>query len=263
MITESRQFTLYKTISWRFVATFITTSLVWIFTGSFKFAFTIGTLEVFLKMLAYYYHDRVWHRINRSIRLEPGVVWMTGLRGAGKTTISKILESRLVDQDYQAEVLDGEKIREIFPIHHFNREERDQHIRRAAYLAGRLEKQNTIVICALESPFETSRRFAREVCGNFVEVYLSTPLDVCEKRRDQSLYTDELEGAHGYAEEDVAYEVPSRPDLALDTSKISAEAGADEIMKLIMRGRMNVGNLVRKVVKSGNTGEAIPEKAVP
>lgn len=162
----------------------------------------------------------------------PGVIWLTGLSAAGKTTIAKILSQKLKANGYGVEELDGDSIREIFPNTGFSKSERDQHVRRVGYLSSRLEAQGLVVICSLISPYEESRNFVRQICKNFFEVYVSTPLEVCEARDPKGLYKKVRGGEiKSFTGIDDPYEAPKKPEINIDTTKFSAEVAAEEILK--------------------------------
>ena len=116
------------------------------------------------------------------------VVWFTGLSGSGKSALANRLYSKIKESGMKCEQLDGDTVRSIFPETGFSRTERNSHIKRMGFLASLLERNGVIVVASFISPYEESRNFVRNECGNFVEVYLSTPLEVCEKRDVKGLY---------------------------------------------------------------------------
>ncbi|MCA9396477.1 MAG: adenylyl-sulfate kinase, partial [Candidatus Omnitrophica bacterium] len=153
---------------------------------------------------------------------------------AGKTTISDILTDKIKTRYKRTEHLDGDVIREFFPRTGFTRKDRDDHIRRVAYLAACLQRYDVMVIASLISPYEDSRRFARKLCKNFVEVYVSTSLSVCERRDVKGLYAKARSGeiSH-FTGIDEPYETPSAPDITIDTSETSADQAADRIIEYL------------------------------
>jgi adenylylsulfate kinase len=150
----------------------------------------------------------------------PGaVVWLTGLSGAGKSTIAEHLSAQLTMNGCDVEYLDGDALRALFPHTGFTPAERDAHVRRVGYMASRLERRGVIVIAALISPLRASRAFVRELCSNFIEVYVATPLEVCEARDCKGLYArarrGELTNFTGISD---VYEPPDCPEVVIDTS---------------------------------------------
>jgi adenylyl-sulfate kinase len=155
------------------------------------------------------------------------VVWLAGLSGAGKSTLAFALERVLFDKGWRAFVLDGDIVRAGLNADlGFSAVERTENGRRVAEVARLLAEVGTIAICALISPYGHERMQARrrvESAGiPFVEVYVSTPLEVCEARDPKKLYAraraGEIEEFTGIAS---PFEVPETPNLAIDTSQVS------------------------------------------
>jgi adenylylsulfate kinase len=166
----------------------------------------------------------------------PPVVWLTGLSGAGKTTIARGVCEELERRGVDFELLDGDLIRSVFPATGFTREERDTHIRRVGFLASRLVRHGVAVVVALVSPYRDSRDFARSLCENFVEIHVSTPLEVCEARDVKGLYAQARRGQiRQFTGVDDPYETPPDPALELDTSVLSV----DEAVRAVM-GKINL-----------------------
>jgi 3'(2'),5'-bisphosphate nucleotidase len=164
----------------------------------------------------------------------PAVVWLTGLSGAGKSTIAAALTTRLVARGARVEPLDGDAIRDVFPATGFSRAERDAHVRRVGYLASRLEAHGVTVVASLVSPYRDARQFVRSLCRRFVEVHVATPLDECERRDPKGLYRRARAGelAH-FTGVDDPYEPPDAPEITLDTRELSAAAAADRILAVL------------------------------
>lgn len=164
-------------------------------------------------------------------RLEPAVVWFTGLSGAGKSTVARTVCERLLAAGADVEYLDGDSIRSVFPQTGYSKPERDAHVKRVGFLASRLEHHGVFVVCALISPYAESRAFVRGLCRRFVEVYVSTPLDECERRDVKGLYQRARRGEiANFTGLDEPYEPPATPELRIDTREISAPEAADLVM---------------------------------
>lgn len=110
------------------------------------------------------------------------VIWFTGLSGSGKSTVAHRVADVLRAEGRPVEFLDGDAIRAVFPMTGFTKSERDAHIMRVGYLASRLEFHGITVIASFVSPYRESRDFVRGLCREFVEIYVSTPVEECERR---------------------------------------------------------------------------------
>lgn len=163
---------------------------------------------------------------------QPGVIWLTGLSGAGKTTIAQRIAAQLRSLGHQVEEMDGDVIRSFFPTLGFTDEERDAHVRRVGYMCSRIEAQGTTVIASLISPSIESRKFVRQICKNYFEVYVSTPLSVCEARDPKGLYKKarrgEIQNFTGISSE---YQVPINPEFTIDTTAADSTLIAEEIIR--------------------------------
>ena len=170
---------------------------------------------------------------------QPCVLWFTGLSGSGKSTIANMLEKRLHALGRHTYVLDGDNIR-----HGLNKDlgftdaDRVENIRRVAETAKLFVEAGLIVMVSFISPFRSERRMARELFqeGEFVEVYVDTPLEVCEARDPKGLYRKARAGliSH-FTGIDSDYEVPEQPELALNTSKTTADALAEALLAELRR----------------------------
>lgn len=234
--SETSTRSLLKTISWRVVATLTTATIVWLVTGRLTLALAIGGIEALTKMVLYYGHERLWDRIRVGRKTTtPAVIWLTGLSGSGKSTIAVWVAQALEREGHKVERLDGDTIRDIFPATGFTRPERDQHIRRVGYLASRLEKNGVFVVASLVSPYQDSRDFVRGLCHRFLEVYVATPLEECERRDAKGLYAKARRGEiANFTGIDDPYERPSAPELTVDTSGQSVEQAGRRIVKLAL-----------------------------
>jgi adenylylsulfate kinase len=169
-------------------------------------------------------------RRGRGERLRPAVIWFTGLSGSGKSTIAAEVARVLRRRRYRVEQLDGDAVRDVFPTG-FTRPERDAHIRRMGFVASLLEKHGVFVVASFVSPYAEARDFARGLCRSFVEVYVSTPLDECERRDVKGLYARARRGdIKNFTGIDDPYEPPGRPELTLDTRSMSVDDAAAAVI---------------------------------
>lgn len=237
MFKETKARSIVKTISWRILATLTTVFLVYIFIGDTAIAFTVGGIEVVLKMLVYFFHERIWDKLKFGRHeIKPFVVWLTGYARSGKSEIGKHLAQMLQDRGLKVEHLDGHTVRDLFPQTGYSRDEVNQHIERVGYLASKLENQGVFVVASFLSPYSESRNFIRDNCNNFIEVYISTPLEVCEQRDQKGVYEKARKGElKNFPGVSIEYEMPQNPDLEINTSKISIEESANKIFNKIKR----------------------------
>jgi adenylylsulfate kinase (apsK) len=154
--------------------------------------------------------------------------------GSGKTTLAEGVCARLKGRGLKVEHLDGDKVRDVFPQTGFTKEARDEHIKRIGFMASRLEAHGVSVVASFVSPYREARDFARGLCHNFIEVYVHAPLAVCEKRDPKGLYRKAREGTiKNFTGLGDPYEIPPKPHLTIDTSKVSVDQAVDDIIKTI------------------------------
>ena len=162
------------------------------------------------------------------------VLWMTGLSGSGKTTIADALCDQLGDSGIDYERLDGDVLRSVFSNTGFSREARDEHIRRVGFMASRLEYHGVPVVASFISPYRQTRQFVRDLCQNFVEVYVKASLDECKRRDVKGLYKKALAGEiKEFTGIDDPYEAPEHPEIIVDTEEQTVKASAKQIMDYI------------------------------
>ena len=155
-------------------------------------------------------------------------LWFTGLPSAGKTTIAHAVAPLLRERGWNVEVLDGDEVRRgLSSDLGFDRTSREQHAARVTFVAKVLARNGAIPIVALISPYASSRSRARQEIGRFVEIYVTTPLEVCEERDVKGLYKKARQGLlHEMTGVDDPYEVPASPDIRVDTIHRTPEASA-------------------------------------
>jgi adenylyl-sulfate kinase len=164
-------------------------------------------------------------------------IWLTGLPCAGKTTIARALVPLLRTRGWGVELLDGDEIRRRLSADlGFGRAAREAHAGRVAFVAKVLARNGVIPVVALISPYRTSRALARAEIGRFVEVYVSTPLEVCEQRDVKGLYKKAREGAlKEFTGVDDPYEPPETPDITVDTLRTTPRESAEFIIAELER----------------------------
>jgi len=164
------------------------------------------------------------------------VIWLTGLSASGKTTIGDALAENLKTLGHRVEHLDGDLVRKMFPGTGFTREERDRHIKRVGYLAAMLEKHDVFVVASFISPYREARAFVRSQCNNYIEVYISTPLEECEKRDPKGLYKKARAGEiTNFTGIDDPYEPPENPEIEVDTTGITVNEAVERILEYLAK----------------------------
>ena len=176
------------------------------------------------------------------LRQRGGVVWLTGLSGAGKSTTAKALEQRLIRDGRFAYILDGDNVR-----HGLNRdlgfsaEDRHENIRRVAEVARLFADAGAIAVVAFISPYAADRASARQIAGDvpFLEIHVHADLAVCEGRDPKGLYRKARSGLlSGFTGIDAPYEAPAAPDLRIDTAVMDIEAGIDLVLHELRQRRI-------------------------
>ena len=184
--------------------------------------------------------DRLLHRNDRELRLGQRSValWLTGLSGSGKSTIAQELERRLYNEGYFAQVLDGDNIRSgINNNLGFSIADREENIRRIAEVTKLYLNSGIITINSFVSPTIKIRSQAKDIIGaeDFMEVFINTPLEVCETRDVKGLYAKARKGEiSGFTGIDSPYEPPINPEINVFTENRTVQESANDIYEYIL-----------------------------
>lgn len=159
------------------------------------------------------------------------MLWLTGLSGSGKSTLAEKLYDALKRQGKKVERLDGDVLRVFFPGTGFTKEARDEHIKRVGFMASRLEHHGVIVIASFISPYREARDFVRNLCKNFIEIYVKASLAECKRRDVKGLYQKAQAGEiKSFTGIDDPYEEPMQPELTVDTEQQTLEQSVQQVM---------------------------------
>ncbi len=173
-------------------------------------------------------------------------VWFTGLSGSGKSTTATVLTTFMLERGRQVTVLDGDVVRtHLSKGLGFSKEDRDINIRRIGFVAAELVRHGAMVICAAVSPYRATRADVRNLVGkdHFVEVFVDTPLSICEQRDPKGMYAKARRGEiKVFTGIDDPYEKPEHPEITLDTVEMTPEQNARRILSYLqdqgfLRGR--------------------------
>ena len=163
-------------------------------------------------------------------------IWFTGLSAAGKSTTAEILAVMLSSVGRQVTLLDGDIVRTHLSAGlGFDKAGRDANIRRIGFVASEIVKHGGVAICAAISPYRESRREVREMIReNFIEIFVATPLEICEERDPKGLYAKARQGEiANFTGVDDVYEKPETAEIVLDTINNTAEENARSIMDVL------------------------------
>ncbi len=163
----------------------------------------------------------------------PGfTVWFTGLPCSGKSTLASLLQKELHGRGLAAEILDGDEVRQrLTKGLGYSKEDREENIRRIAYVAKLLNRVGAVAIAAAISPYRQSREEARGEIGRFVEVYVNCPLDVCVRRDCKGLYAKAMRGeVPSFTGVTAPYEEPHNPEVVVETADESPETSMRRLL---------------------------------
>jgi adenylyl-sulfate kinase len=176
-------------------------------------------------------------RTRRSVSSDQGfTIWFTGLSGAGKTTIARIVEGTLRERGEMVEVLDGDVVRtNLSKGLGFSKEDRDTNIRRIAFVADLLSRNGVVAITAAISPYRAIRDEARELMGGrFVEVFVKASVETCAERDVKGLYEKAFRGdIKEFTGVSDPYEEPLSPEVVVDTESETPEESADKVIAFL------------------------------
>ena len=168
-----------------------------------------------------------------SVNQKGVTVWFTGLSGAGKTTLARAVYDELKRRGYRVEILDGDVVRQYLTKGlGFTKEDRDENIRRIGFVAHLLTRNGVIVLVAAISPYRETREEVRRKIGDFIEVYVNAPLEVCEQRDVKGLYKKAREGKiKNFTGISDPYEPPLNPEVECRTDLESVDESVAKVLK--------------------------------
>ena len=189
----------------------------------------------------------VWQagEVSRAARPSLGAtVWFTGLSGSGKSTVAAAVESALIASGRPAYLLDGDNLRHGLNADlGFTPDDRAENVRRVAHVAQLLADAGVVALVPVISPYRAGRQYARDIHVAadlpFVEVWVSTPIEECERRDPKGLYVKARAGElRGFTGIDDPYEMPEEPELVLPTHELSVAAAVEQVLQQLRSGRI-------------------------
>ncbi|PPK88577.1 adenylylsulfate kinase [Neolewinella xylanilytica] len=184
-------------------------------------------------------HDRLVQRQEREAANghRGGVIWLTGLSGSGKSTIAAEVERKLFERGVFARVLDGDNVRDGLNANlGFSLEDRKENTRRVAEVAKLFAETGALVLCSFVSPTREMRQMVADIVGqdDFMEVFINTPIELCEQRDVKGLYAKARAGEiKNFTGIDSPYEAPDAPFLDIKTADLSIEQAADQLIEAL------------------------------
>lgn len=220
-----------KAIFYRVYSSIITFCIAYLLTKNLTASVSIGILDSLIKIFSYYFFDELWGRFS-GVKLRPCVIFLTGLSGAGKTTIAKALQEKFKRKGVIPVLLDGDDIRKAIHQTGFDEESRKKHNLNVGYMASMLESQGSVVIVSLISPYADVRNEIRALCKKFIEVYVATDIEVCKQRDPKGLYAKAIAGEiKNFTGISAPYYPPQNPEVILDTNNTSLKDCVGKVFK--------------------------------
>jgi adenylyl-sulfate kinase len=174
----------------------------------------------------------------RQKNQKPLMMWLTGLSGSGKSTIANLLDIYLNESGFHTYCLDGDNIRTgINNNLGFSKEDREENLRRVGEIGKLMNDAGLICIAAFISPLQKDRDLVKNIIGskNFIEIFIDTPLEICEKRDVKGLYAKARKGEiNNFTGISAPYEAPLNPDITIKTDEMDAHTAAKKIIDITL-----------------------------
>ncbi len=181
-------------------------------------------------------HDE-YHKLTQVGGQHRGLtVWLTGLSGAGKSTIAKAVYTELLTRGFRVELLDADELRKHLNRDlGFSKEDRNENVGRIGFIADLLTRHGVIVLVAAIAPYRSARDEVRHRIGSFLEIHIDAPLEICEARDPKGLYKKVRQGEiHGFTGIDDPYEKPSSPEVRCDTDKETIRESVEKVLGAVL-----------------------------
>jgi adenylylsulfate kinase len=232
---DSKKRSIAKAITWRLIAITILAIVAYLTTGNIKTTSLITLCYHSIQIFMFFIHERMWNFIKWG-KTQGMFIQMTGLSGAGKTTLAKAVEKKLKAKGFKVEVIDGDEYRTgLCSDLGFSEEDRNTNIRRLGFVGKVLSRNNVVTIMSAINPYEKLRNELRLTCGAKT-VYISCPVETCIERDVKGLYkkaiAGEIENFTGISD---PFEEPPFADLVIETNELSLEASVEKLEQFIIK----------------------------
>lgn len=237
MYIESKSRSIAKAISWRVFATTTTIIIVFVFFGRLDLAIAAGIFESASKILIYFVHERIWHKLKfGKKRIEPFAIWFTGVPLSGKTTLADMVFDRINKYGFPVERVDSKDVRDFIPKIGYERSDRIRHLKRIEHLICTLQKNSISCVASFVTPYLESRQSLRVNTKNYIEVYVKASPGIVRARDTKGIYEKaergEIQNFTGVSD---IYDEPIQPEIIIDTDTMTIEESTEIIVKYIRK----------------------------
>lgn len=231
---DSKKRSFWKAITWRLFAIGLLAIISYITTGNLKAASLITLFYHSIQVFMFFVHERLWNYIKWG-KTKGLFIQMTGLSGAGKTTLAKATQKKLKDKGYLVEIIDGDEYRQgICSDLGFSKEDRNTNIRRLGFVGKVLARNNVITIMSAINPYDNLRMELEKTC-NAKTVFIKCPVEKCIERDVKGLYAKALSGEiKNFTGISDPFEEPQNPALLVNTSKLNLEKSVELLESFIL-----------------------------
>ena len=238
---DTKKRSIIKSLTWRIIAVVLLAVTSFLTTGDLRTASLITLIYHSIQFGMFFIHERVWNMVSWG-RSHGLFIQMTGMSGAGKTTLAKIVQKRLQQMGVQAEVIDGDEYRlNLCNDLGFSKEDRNTNIRRLGFVAKVLARNNVVSIVSAINPYDEIRKELSSTCDNVKTVYVKCDLETLKERDTKGLYHKALlpdghpDKIYNFTGISDPFEEPSAADLEISTALEDIEASAKRLENFIVK----------------------------